>query len=242
MTALQTPWDPDPDPDPNPVKPPLPPPVLPGLPVSRKPRGRPAPARPGTGAPPWPYLHLVVTGPAAAVQAFVAAARGPGIVPWAQDGRAVEDLVFDLAASQPPRVCSLDIDGCRVLARQFRDRFERHHRRAAAAGHARHCPLDLHALLPVPETVLRLGPADPAALAWMAAHWGVVDGLRQVVERPDLGPGQRLPRGHAWVGYGFFSGRGDTAVSLVAPMVARLGTRLGAQWPALRFVLRPGPD
>ena len=239
MTAVQTPWDPDPDP----MQPTLPPFALPGLPVPpRKPRGRPAPARSGTGAPPWPYHHLVVTGPAAAVQAFAAAACGPGIVPWAQDGRAVEDWVFDLAASQPPRLRSLDIEGCRVLARQFRDRFERHHSRAAtaAAGQARHCPLDLHALWPVPDRVLRLGPADPAALVWMAEHWGVVDGLRQVVERPDLGPGRRLPRGHAWVGYGFFTGEG-TAVSAAA-MVARLGTRLGAGWPALRFVLRPGPD
>lgn len=232
MTAVQTPWEPDPDPvQPAPLKPPLPP---------RKPRGRPAPARSGTGAPPWPYYHLVVTGPAASVAAFAAAARGPGIVPWAQDGRAVEDWVFDLAASQPPRLRSLDIEGCRVLARQFRDRFERHHSRAAAAGQTRHCPLDLHALWPVPDRVLRLGPVDPAALAWMAAHWGVVDGLRHVAERPDLGPGRRLPRGHAWVGYGFFTGEG-TAVSAAA-MVARLGTRLGAGWPALRFVLRPGPD
>ena len=232
MTAVQTPWEPDPDPvQPAPLKPPLPP---------RKPRGRPAPARSGTGASPWPYHHLVVTGPAASVAAFAAIARGPGIVPWAQDGRAVEDWVFDLAASQPPRLRSLDIEGCRVLARQFRDRFERHHSRAAAACQARHCPLDLHALWPVPDRVLRLGPVDPAALAWMAAHWGVVDGLRHVAERPDLGPGRRLPRGHAWVGYGFFTGEG-TAVSAAA-MVARLGTRLGAGWPALRFVLRPGPD
>ena len=232
MTAVQTPWEPDPDPvQPAPLKPPLPP---------RKPRGRPAPARSGTGASPWPYYHLVVTGPAASVAAFAAIARGPGIVPWAQDGRAVEDWVFDLAASQPPRLRSLDIEGCRVLARQFRDRFERHHSRAAAAGQTRHCPLDLHALWPVPDRVLRLGPVDPAALAWMAAHWGVVDGLRHVAERPDLGPGRRLPRGHAWVGYGFFTGEG-TAVSAAA-MVARLGTRLGAGWPALRFVLRPGPD
>ena len=232
MTAVQTPWDPDPV-QPALLEPPLPP---------RKLRGRPAPARSGTGAPPWPYHRLVVTGPAASVAAFAAAARGPGIVPWAHDGRAVEDWVFDLAASQPPRLRSLDIEGCRVLARQFRDRFERHHSRAAAAAQTRRCPLDLHALLPVPDRVLRLGPADSAALAWMAEHWGVVDGLRQVVERPDLGPGRRLPRGHAWVGYGFFTSGDATAGTVVAPMVARLGTRLGAEWPALRFGLRPGPD
>lgn len=33
------------------------------------------------------------------------------------------------------------------------------------------CPLDLHALLPLPNDVLSLGPTDTAALAWTAAHW-----------------------------------------------------------------------
>ena len=40
-----------------------------------------------------------------------------------------------------------------------------------------------------------LGPTDPAALAWLAAHWGTTDRLRQVSERPP-GTGRRLPPGH----------------------------------------------
>jgi hypothetical protein len=56
-------------------------------------------------------------------------------------------------------------------------------RQARAAALVRQsfaCPFDLHALLPVPASILVLGPSDPAALAWLAAHWGVTDRLRQV--------------------------------------------------------------
>lgn len=200
-----------------------------------KPRGRrPAGPRPGAGVPSWLYHHLVVTGPADVLVEFVAAARGSGIVPWVLDGRAVEEWVFERAVSQPPRLRSLDVAGCRVLARQFRERFEAHHARAAArAEQGQACPLDLHALLPVPDAVLRLGADHPAALAWLAEHWGVVDGLRHAAVRPDLGPGRRLPRGHAAAAYGFFTG-GDTPRAAVGHLAAR--------WPALRFVLRPLPD
>ena len=47
-------------------------------------------------------------------------------------------------------------------------------------------------LLPVPASILQLGPADPAALAWLKQHWGLTDRLRQVVRRPKPGPGRRL--------------------------------------------------
>jgi hypothetical protein len=186
------------------------------------------------GPPAWLYHHLVVTGPAETVETFKTAARGAGIIPWATDGHDVEAFVFDLAASQPPAVRSLNIEGCRTLARQFRERFEAHHLRAAeAVERSRACPLDLHALLPVPAPILRLGAADPAALAWLTTHWGTVDRLRQAAERPDLGPGRRLPRGHGIAGYGFFTD-GDTPGAAIAQLVA--------QWPGLRFGLRPRPD
>jgi len=228
VTAYRAPWDPDPAP--------VPPfaPELAAVPQP-KPRGRrPAAPRPDPGALDWLYHHLTVTGPDEAVRAFAAAARGSGIVPWATDSGSVEEYVFNLAASQPPAKRSLSIEGCRVLARQFRERFEAHHARAGeTVGHSQACPFDLHGLLPVPDAILRLGPTDPAALAWSAEHWGVADGVRHVTERPDLGPGRRLPRGHAVIGYGFFTG-GDTPHVLVAQLAAR--------WPALRFALRPRPD
>ena len=214
-----------------------------------KPRGR-RPARSRQGAAPagpvWLYHHLPVTGPAAATGDFAAAARGPGVTPWRIDGAALEADVFNLAVAQPPERRALDVAGCRILARQFRDRVEARQTRAAAlvgrgrtgvASQAREdpraCPFDLHTLLPVPDAILRRGPTHPAALAWLAAHWGTGDGLRHVAERPDPRPGRRLPRDHAVIGYGFVTG-GDTpdaAISALAP-----------RWPALRLTLQPRPD
>ena len=92
------------------------------------------------------------------------------------------------------------------------------------------CPFDLHRLLPVPDATLRQGPTHPAALAWLREHWGVSDGLRHIVELADPRPGRRLPRGHAVLGYGFFTA-GDTPHAAVA--------RLAARWPTLRLVLQP---
>lgn len=225
MTAFQTPWEEAPAQ------------AEPGLASARaaRPQGRPrATARRQTGPAPWLYHHLIVTGPPETVDGFRKAARGSGIIPWATDGHEVEAFVFDLAASQPPALRALSMDGCRMLARQFRERYEAHHQRGAAAvGRSRRCPLDLHALLPVPGAILRLGAADPDAVAWLATHWGVADRLRHATERPDLGPGRRLPRGYGTLGYGFFTG-GDTPAAAIA--------QLSARWPGLRFVLRPRRD
>src|SRR5208282_2992125 len=41
----------------------------------------------------------------------------------------------------------------------------------------------LHALLPVPATLLELGPNDPETVTWLAAHWGT-QCLRHVEVRP----------------------------------------------------------
>ncbi len=228
---LRTPWEVDPAPAAAPA------PLLPVV-ADPKPRGRrPVPSRqgPAPARPAWLYHHLTVTGPAAAIGEFAAAARGPGVIPWRLDGAALEEDVFNLAVAQPPGRRALDVAGCRILARQFRDRVEARQARAAAlvGAAARTCPFDLHTLLPVPDAILRHGPTHPAALAWLAAHWGVGDGLRHVAERPDPRPGRRLPRDHAVIGYGFVTG-GDTpdaAISALAP-----------RWPALRLTLQPRPD
>lgn len=205
-----------------------------------KPRGRrPLAARTATADPSasdfppgWLYHHLIVSGPADQVAGLAAAARGAGVVPWHLDFARIEEDVFNLAAAQPPERRQLTIAGCRILARQYRQRVEAHHAQAIGLiGASRACPFDLHALLPVPDAILMLGPTDPASLAWLAEHWGT-ERLRQVCLLPKAGPGRHLPAAHASVGYGFFA---DDATPHAAV------ARLGARWPALRFALRPRP-
>lgn len=223
---LRYPWESEP----APAKDPAPPPAAKPPP---KPRGRRPAAVPAAAAANWLYHHLTISGPATPVAEFAAAARGAGVIPWRIDFALIEEDIFNLAASQPASRRSLDIPGCHILARQFRDRVEARQAKAVAlVGHSRACPFDLHVLLPVPAAILRLGPAHPAALAWLSEHWGTTDPLRQVVERPRPGAGRRLPKGHAVTGYGFFT-TGTTPHAAVA--------RLGLRWPALRFVLQPRP-
>jgi hypothetical protein len=148
--------------------------------------------------PDWLYHHLTISGPAETVGGFTAAARGSGVIPWQLDFAAIKDDVFVRAASQPARDRNLTVTGCRILARQFRERVEARQGRAAALiGRSQACPFDLHALLPVPAAILGLGPTDPAALSWLAAHWGVTDEVRRVTLREHATTGRRLPRGHA---------------------------------------------
>ena len=232
MDFWKFPWDPDPGPAVIPPSPEL-------GPLAPKPRGR----RPGSvarslattnrTAPDWLFHHLTLSGPAEGVDKFAVAARGSGVIPWQLDFADVEETVFHLAISQPTGHRHLTIEGCRILARQFRDRVEARQARAMAlVGRSVACPFDLHTLLPVPAAVLQLGPTHPTALAWLAAHWGTSDGLRQVVVRDKPTAGRRLPRTHTVVGYGFFTS-GDTplaAIETIAPC-----------WPALRFVLQPRP-
>jgi hypothetical protein len=218
---------------------------LPHAETGPKPRGRrpwldpgPAPSAPAAAGTAWLYHHLTITGPAAAVAAFAAAARGAGVTPWRLDLSMLEEDIFNLAASHPPARRNLTIAGCRILARQFRERVERRQGRAAAmVGRGQGCPFDLHALLPVPDAILDLGPTHPEALAWLAAHWGVTDRLRQVtlLKRPK--PGRRLPKGHAVIGYGFFTGGNGSGGETPTVAIATLGAR----WPSLRLRLQPRP-
>jgi hypothetical protein len=139
--------------------------------------------------------------------------------------------VFVRAVSQPASRRNLTVEGCRILARQFRERIELRQARAAAlVGQSLACPFDLHALLPVPAAILQLGPSDPVALAWLAAHWGITDRLRQVAVRPNATTGRRLRRTHAVIGYGFFTD-GETPHAAI--------THLTKHWPGLRFRLMP---
>ena len=228
MDAFRYPWDTDPArvATPLPVDPPA------GKPT---PRGR-RPAvvtRTAAGTiPDWLYHHVTLSGPADTVAAFALAARGAGVIPWQLDFADVEETVFHLAISQPAVHRHLTIEGCRILARQFRDRVEMRQARAALDGRSVACPFDLHTLLPVPADILQLGPGHPDALAWLAAHWGTSDGLRQVVVRDKPTAGRRLPRNQTVIGYGFFTS-GDTPRTAIDQIATR--------WPTLRFSLVPRP-
>jgi hypothetical protein len=205
-----TPWDP------MPVQAPLPS----ALPSPPKRLGR----RPATiptawvaAEVPWLYHHLTISGLADGVTAFAEAARGADI--------------FNLAASQPKPIRSLTIEGCRILARQFRDRVEERAAQAAGrVGRSHACPFDLHTLLPVPARILDLGASHPEARAWLSQHWGLTESPRQVAERPGAKGGRRLPGGHSVVGYSFFTAH-ETPHAAVA--------KLGQRWPTLRFLLQP---
>jgi hypothetical protein len=137
----------------------------------------------------WWFYHLTISGPAATVDAFAAAARGSGITPWQLDYAAIEEDIFAHAVSQPAsRRKKLTVEGCRILARQFREKVEMRQARAAAlVGQSMACPFDLHALLPVPEAILLLGPTHPTALSWLAAQWGITD---------PAAPSERARQGH----------------------------------------------
>jgi hypothetical protein len=231
MRSLQFPWDIEPAPA---VKLPLAEvPAPKPKPKGRRARDRYMARRPQT-EPDWLYHHLTISGPAETANNFAAAARGSGVIPWQLDFAAIEEDVFVRAVSQPARDRKLTVEGCRILARQFRERVEAHHARAAAlVGRCLACPFDLQVLLPVPDAVLELGSAHPTALAWLAAHWGVKDRPRQVTLRAQATAGRRLPRGHTVIGYGFFTA-GETPNAAIA--------RLGQDWPALRFSLMPCPS
>lgn len=86
-------------------------------------------------------------------------------------------------------------------------------------------------LLPVPASILELGPTHPDALAWLREHWGT-ERLRRVHQQAKPRPGRRLPAGHRVIGYGFFTD-GETPHAAIAGISPR--------WPALRWVLRPRP-
>jgi hypothetical protein len=195
---------------------------------------RPAAAATSThAAPAWLYHHLTITGPAVDVAAFAEAARGPGVIPWHVDYAQVEEDMFHRAVAGRGGRNGLSIEGCHILARQFRQRIESRDERAVALiGRSRACPFDLHILLPIPAEILRRGPTDPKSLDWLARHWGTPDALRKIVERPNPSPGRRLPSGHAVISYGFFT-TGDTPRAAVA--------QLSPRWPTLRFVLTPLP-
>jgi hypothetical protein len=187
----------------------------------------------------WLHHHLSVVGPAADLTDFRVAATGAGTVPWCLDlDRMAEDF-FHLLAAPParagslvPRVRSLSLAGARILAEQLCAAVARRHALAVGrVGHSRACPFDLHALIPVPESVLRCGPDDPAALDWLWAHWGTTQPLRHVEEVVSGATTQERPAAEegAWA-VAFWSADWTPWQAL---------TQMAARWPVLRFDIRP---
>ena len=186
--------------------------------------------------PDWLQHRLTISGPAAKVAAFRLAAAGAGIIPWQLDVEALaEDWFLLLAAPPAPQQRTVSLAGARVLAGQLREAVAA--RQAAACvrvGRSRACPFDLHALLPVPDAILRLGPDHPEALAWLWPHWGTTEALRHVAEDPGAA-GDPL---HASAGEAVF--RVDFWSADWTPWLALLHLR--EAWPALRFDIRPSYD
>ncbi len=163
---------------------------------------------------------------------FRAAAAGAGVVPWRHDlAGPAEDWLHLLAAPPPPQQRSLSLAGARILAGQLCDAVEcRQAEVVEQAGRSRACPLDLHRLLPVPDSLLRLGPDHTETLAWLWVRWGTTEPLRHVVELPVIRGGQApaRPPGTLWVGFW-------AADWTPWPAIARLRQ----DWPALRIAVRP---
>jgi hypothetical protein len=184
----------------------------------------------------WLHHRLAVVGAADQLAGFRRAAAGAGIIPWPIDLDRMEEDVFHLLVSPPPpQPRTLSVAGARVLAGQLRDAVGRRHERAVArVGVSQACPFDLHTLLPVPDHVLRLGPDDPEALAWLSEHWGTTQSLRHVAEDADGGP-DALPRPertpeHDAIRLTFWSADWTPWRALGA---------VAGRWPGLRFDISP---
>ncbi len=180
--------------------------------------------------PDWLDNRLTVTGPAEDLRDFRRAAAGAGVAPWVLDYDALEEDWFNLMMAPPSGTRTIGAAGARIVARDTREMvWEDHEEAVSRVGVDRGCPFDLHALVPVPWPVLRLGPDHPDAIAWMWEHWGTTWHLRRVEAAPL--PGRRragLAAGEEGCVLRFWSADWSPW-----PVVAACRRR----WPGLRFDL-----
>ena len=183
----------------------------------------------------WLFHRLRITGSSGDIAAFRAAAAGAGVIPWQLDlDRAEEDFFHRLVAPAAPQQRSLSLEGARILARQLRDAVDRRHQIAVArVSRSRACPFDLHALLPVPDAILRLGPDEPETLGWLWEHWGTPEGLRHVTEEPASHLRQKGTSEPAKFTVTFWSADWTPWRALAT---------FERRWPGLRFAVRPSYD
>ena len=114
------------------------------------------------------------------------------MIPWSfVDRRREEEDRVHALLHPPDGSPGLSLMGARTLARLLRTECERHDEAAiVAAGQRRDCAFDLHALLPVPDHILQLGPDEPASTGWLRSHWSVVRSLRHVRDRTEKADGR----------------------------------------------------
>jgi hypothetical protein len=179
--------------------------------------------------PEWLAHSLTITGPPDQLAAFRKAACGGGHVPWMPDYNRLEEAWVHQLLAPPPAARGISVPGARIEARQMRDLIEILDLRMAERSQTISCPLDLNALVPVPAGLLRLGPDDPAVLAWMWENWGTTWMLRGVEEVPADRIGVPVPEGHAAVSYRFWSA--DWTPWRALSVVRR-------RWPALTLNVR----
>ncbi len=176
----------------------------------------------------WLRNELTVVGARDAVDRFRYAAAGSGVVPWILDLDRMEEDWFLPMAAPAEGGRAISVAGARVLARRLRAAVAANHERALARGLTDHsCPFDLHRLLPVPAAILRLGPDDSVAQAWLRTHWGTRT-LRHVRALPNQGDRRRHRTGTMRVS--FWSADWSPWPALM---------RLRRDWPDLRLELRP---
>ena len=187
--------------------------------------------------PDWLRHTLEVSGPADALTGFRAAAAGAGAIPWRVPVAELEEGWFNLmvaTAGQHGSDGGVSVAGARVLAGQLAEAVRARAGVTALLDEAAErqvCPLDLHALVPVPAEVLALGPDDPRAQRWLWEHWGTTWPLRGVVEeRAPAREAHGTLAGHNAVRFAFHSADWSPWRAL---------ERLRARWPALAFALRP---
>ena len=175
-------------------------------------------------SPEWLPHVLTVSGPAEDLAAFRLAAVGPGLIPWVTDYDRLEEDWMNALLTPPPSERGISVEGARILAGQLRERIEQQDQRAAEAVFGSlACPLDLHVLVPVPSRILRLGPDDPAAIAWLWENWTTTWALRGV-EEIEADHGIPVPDGHDARYYRFWSADW-------APWNALLAIR--SRWPSI---------
>ena len=179
----------------------------------------------------WLRHRLMVTGPAAEVNAFRSAAAGAGTIPWRLDLDSLQEDWFHRLVNPASR--SLSLAGARVLAGQLREAVERRHAVAVSrVGRSRACPFDLHALIPVPTDISHLGADHPDALSWLWQHWGTTEPLRHVA--PDMAGkpwvAQELDVGEDALRFVFWSADWTPWRALA---------QIRANWLGLRFDVQP---
>ncbi len=186
----------------------------------------------------WLHHLLTISGTASDVAAWRTQAAGSGMIPWHLDLDRMEEGWFHLLAAPPaPQERTLSIAGARILAAQLREATSRRHDLAVAqAAHVKSCPLDLHALLPVPGELLRRGPDDPVSLSWLWEHWGTTQALRHVILQPGPATPDRpdeMSDSHATLRLSFWSADWTPWRAFDA---------LRGRYPGLLFDVRPTYD